>query len=196
MLKGSHSIRVIVLAALVLAVAFSSTVASRLSLGPVAVAATATTQSSERAVAQQKLNSAWQAQLSNERSQLQLAQQQQALAQQAASAQSTLTPPLTNPTSGGGSVQATIEAAFAPLGAGAQQWALCIAFHESGDNPEAVQAGAGGAEGLFQFEPGTWLTTPQGAAGDSIFNATASAEAAAWEYARGQQDQWSTNSMC
>jgi hypothetical protein len=93
----------------------------------------------------------------------------------------------------GGSIQAIIQGAFAPLGAGAVQWGICIAFHESGDNPAAVQAGPGGAEGLFQFEPSTWATTPEGQAGDSIFDATASSEAAAWEYARGNYSAWTTN---
>ena len=94
-----------------------------------------------------------------------------------------------------GSVQAIIEGAFAPLGATAQQWGLCIAFHESGYNPNAIQPGVGGAEGLFQFEPSTWATTPEGQAGDSIFDATASSEAAAWEYSRGNYNAWTTNAL-
>jgi hypothetical protein len=193
-LKGSNSIRVIVLAGLVLAVAFSSTIGTRLALGSAAAATTVTKQSSERAVEQHDLNSAWQAELSTERSLLQHAQQQQALSQQqTASAPSTLMDPVQAAAASGGSVQSIIEAAFAPLGATAQQWGLCIAQHESGDNPSAVQLGAGGAEGLFQFEPGTWATTPQGAAGDSIFDAAASSEAAAWEYGNGNYDAWTTN---
>jgi hypothetical protein len=200
-LKGSNSIRVIVLAALVLAVAFSSTIGSRLALGRAAAAATVTKQSSDRAVEQQNVNSAWQAQLSDERSLLQHAQQQQELAQQqtelaqqqTASAPSTLLPPAAAAAAAGGSVEAIIDAAFAPLGATAQQWGLCIAQHESGDNPSAIQPGEGGAEGLFQFEPGTWGTTPQGEAGESIFDAAASSQAAAWEYGNGNYDAWTTN---
>ncbi len=202
MLKGTNSIRVVVLAALVLAVAFSSTVGSRLALGRATPASTVTRASSARALEQHNLNSAWQAQLSTERSRLEQAQQQQALAeQQTASAASTLRPPAPTPSSSssgstaaaGGSVQAIIEAAFAPLGATAQQWGLCIAQHESGDDPSAIQAGVGGAEGLFQFEPSTWAATPQGEAGDSILDATASSEAAAWEYRNGNYDAWTTN---
>jgi hypothetical protein len=90
-------------------------------------------------------------------------------------------------------VQAIIEAAFASLGATAQKWGLCIAFHESGDNPNAVQPGPNGALGLFQFEASTWATTPEGRAGDSVFSATASAAAAAWEYGRGNYSAWTTN---
>lgn len=134
-------------------------------------------------------------------------QAQQAAAQKAAAAAAAAAPKPTKQASApapapaasspapaaAGSVQAIIEGAFAPLGATAQQWGLCIAYHESGDNPNAVQPGAGGAEGLFQFEPSTWLTTPEGAAGDSIFDATASSEAAAWEYSRGNYDAWTTN---
>jgi soluble lytic murein transglycosylase-like protein len=220
-LKGSNSIRVVVLAALVLAVAFSSTIASRLSLGHAAAVTNATAQSSERVVEQQKLNSAWQDQLSTERTQLQHAQQQQALAQQQqASAQSTLTPPTPTPTptpaptaapstssssssstssssaapAAGGSIASIIQAAFASLGSGAVQWGLCIAQHESGDNPNAVSPS--GAEGLFQFMPSTFANTPPGRAGGSIWDPTANADAAAWMYSQGQQGQWSTNGMC
>ncbi len=194
MLKGSNSIRVIVLAALVLAVAFSSTIGSRLALGRAAAARTVTKGPTDRAAEQRNLNSAWQAQLSDERSLLQHAQQQQQLAQQqTASAPSTLMPPAAAAAAAGGSVEAIIDAAFAPLGTTAQEWGLCIAQHESGDNPSAIQPGEGGADGLFQFEPGTWGTTPQGQAGESIFDPAASSEAAAWEYGKGNYDAWTTN---
>ncbi|MFZ0215192.1 MAG: transglycosylase SLT domain-containing protein, partial [Candidatus Dormiibacterota bacterium] len=99
------------------------------------------------------------------------------------------------PSAPGGSIQAIITAAFQSQGSGAVSWGLCIATHESGDNPNAVQP-YGGAEGLFQFLPSTFARTPQGAAGASIFDATANAQAAAWMYSQGRQGEWSTNSMC
>lgn len=212
MLKGSNSIRVSVLAALVLAVAFSSAVGSRLSLGRVQTATTMSKQWRERAVEQQRLNSAWQAQLSNEQTQLQQARQQQQAQPQTASAASTLTPPTpavapassssssstsssaSVPASSGGSIQGDIQAAFSPLGSAAVQWGLCIAQHESGDNPDAVSPS--GAEGLFQFMPSTFANTPPGQAGGSIWDPVANSQAAAWMYSQGRQGEWSTNSMC
>ena len=196
MLKGSNSVRVIVLAALVLAVAFSSTLGSKLSPGRATAATTVSKQSRHRAAQQQKLNSAWQEQLSTEKAQLQQAQAQQ---QQAASAPSTLSPPAPAAApaapapSSGGSVADDIQAAFGPLGATAVQWGLCIAQHESGDDPNAVQAGPGGALGLFQFEPDTWAATPQGQAGASVFDPVAASQAAAAFYAAGNYDAWTTN---
>lgn len=190
MLKGSHSVRVIVLAALVLAVAFSSTLGSRFPGFRVGAANTASKQSRQRAVERQKLNSAWQAQISSEKTQLQQAQQQQEAEQQAASGPSTLAPATPTPPP---SPEAIIQATFAPLGATAVQWGLCIAQHESGDDPNAIQVGPGGAEGLFQFEPDTWAATPQGQAGDSIFDPVAQSQAAAAFYAAGNYDAWTTN---
>jgi hypothetical protein len=136
-----------------------------------------------------------QAQLAAQQAAQQAAQAQQKAATPTPTPAPSTSAPTTSsaPAAASGSVQAIIEGAFAPLGATAQQWGLCIASHESGDNPSAVQAGAGGAEGLFQFEPGTWATTPEGEAGDSIFDATASSEAAAWEYGRGNYNAWTTN---
>ncbi len=207
MLKGSNSIRVAVLAALVLAVAFSSTIASRLALGRGTPATSASPEFSARAVEQLRLNSAWQDQLSAERTQLQQAQQQQLAQQQAASAESTLAPPApaagsssssggaaSAPAAAGGSISSIIDSAFGSLGAAAVQWGLCVAEHESGDNPDAESPS--GAQGLFQFMPSTFANTPAGRAGGSIWDAAASSQAAAWMYSQGQQAQWSTNSMC
>ena len=207
MLKGSNSIRVAVLAALVLAVAFSSTIASRLALSRGTPATSASPEFSARAVEQLRLNSAWQDQLSAERTQLQQAQQQQLAQQQAASAESTLAPPApaagsssssggapSAPAAAGGSISSIIDSAFGSLGAAAVQWGLCVAEHESGDNSDAESPS--GAEGLFQFMPSTFANTPAGRAGGSIWDAAASSQAAAWMYSQGQQAQWSTNSMC
>ena len=192
MLKGSNSIRVIVLAAVVLVVAFSATVGSRLSPGRGTVANAASRQSRQVAVERQRLNSAWKAQISDEAAQLQQAQKQQQ-AEQAASAASTLAPPAPAPAPTPVTPEAAIQAAFGPLGATAVQWGLCIAQHESGDDPNIVQIGGGGAEGLFQFEPETWATTPQGLAGDSVFDPVAASQAAAAFYAAGNYAAWTTN---
>ena len=92
------------------------------------------------------------------------------------------------PVAAGGSIQQIILDAFAPLGAGAQQWALRVAKCESGYNPNAVNRGSG-ASGLFQFMPATWASMPQGR--QSVFNAVANAQAAAVLYARSGPNQWS-----
>ncbi len=190
-MKGRNSVRVVVLAALVLTVAFSAALGGRFSSGRVTAQSAAGKQSRQRAVQQQRLNSAWQAQLSTEQSQLKQAQQQQA--QQTASTPSTLAPPAPAPAAGGVSVPDDIQAAFGSLGATAVQWGLCIAQHESGDDPSAIQVGGGDAEGLFQFEPSTWAATLQGEAGNSVFDPVAASQAAAAFYAAGNYDAWTTN---
>jgi hypothetical protein len=78
-------------------------------------------------------------------------------------------------------VQQIILNAFAPLGAAAQTWALRVAMCESGYNPLAVNRSSG-ASGLFQFLPSSWANTPQGKAGQSVFDANANALGAAWYY--------------
>lgn len=187
MLKGRNSVRVIVLAALVLAVALSSTLGNRLSLGRATAATTTTKQSHQRAVQQERLNSAWQTQISDEQTLLQKAQQEQQAQQQAASAAATLAPP------SAAAVQADIQAAFGPLGSKAVQWGLCTAQHESDYNASAIQIGGGPGQGLFQFEPETWAGTPQGKAGESPFDPVAASQAAAAFYAAGNYDAWTTN---
>ncbi len=95
-------------------------------------------------------------------------------------------PPAMAP-SGGGSIQDIILSAFAPLGAGAQQWALRIAKCESGYNPNAVNRSSG-ASGLFQFMPSTWAHLPW--AGQSVFNPVANAQAAAYYYQHSGPGPW------
>ncbi|MGH7911601.1 MAG: transglycosylase SLT domain-containing protein [Candidatus Dormibacteraceae bacterium] len=209
MIRGRNAIRVIVLAALVIAVAFSSTVASRFAGGTITLTRA---QTRAQATHQERQDLAWQAQLANEQGQLKQAQQQQAAAATAAAnnAKSTLTPlptptpaPSTSSSGSGsgpapsepaGSIQAIIVAAFQSQGSGAVNWGLCIAEHESGDDPNAQNPS--GASGLFQFMPSTFAATPQGQAGESIWDPTANAEAAAWKYSQGGQSAWSTNGMC
>jgi uncharacterized protein YraI len=64
---------------------------------------------------------------------------------------------------------------------------LAVARCESGLNPNAYNARSG-ASGLFQFLPGTWRTTPF--ASYSIFDAWASANAAAWMWSVGRRGEW------
>jgi soluble lytic murein transglycosylase-like protein len=115
--------------------------------------------------------------------------QQQALQQNSIqSAPAAPAAPPAAPVAAGGSIQQIILDAFAPLGAGAQQWALRVAKCESGYNPNAVNRGSG-ASGLFQFMPATWASMPQH--NQSVFNPVANAQAAAVLYARSGPNQWS-----
>jgi hypothetical protein len=77
--------------------------------------------------------------------------------------------------------------AFSPLGAGAVQWAINVAYCESRYHPNSVNTSSG-ASGLFQFLPSTWAFTPQHAL--SPFDPTANAQAAAWLYSRDGPSQW------
>jgi soluble lytic murein transglycosylase-like protein len=91
-------------------------------------------------------------------------------------------PPMTTlPAASPGSIQQIILDAFAAMGSGAQAWALRVAKCESNYNPNAVNRYSGAA-GLFQFLPSSWANTPQGRAGQSVFDPTANANAAAWYY--------------
>lgn len=114
--------------------------------------------------------------------------QQQALQQGSVQAPAAPAAPPAAPVAAGGSIQQIILDAFAPLGAGAQQWALRVAKCESGYNPNAVNRGSG-ASGLFQFMPATWASMPQHS--QSVFNPVANAQAAAALYARSGPNQWS-----
>jgi soluble lytic murein transglycosylase-like protein len=114
--------------------------------------------------------------------------QQQALQQGSVQAPAAPAAPPAAPVAAGGSIQQIILDAFAPLGAGAQQWALRVAKCESGYNPNAVNRGSG-ASGLFQFMPATWASMPQHS--QSVFNPVANAQAAAVLYARSGPNQWS-----
>jgi Transglycosylase SLT domain len=125
----------------------------------------------------------------NQLVQMELQRQQQA--QQALGQAPAPAPPAAPPAmapSGGGSIQDIILTAFAPLGAGAQQWALRIAKCESGYNPNAVNRSSG-ASGLFQFMPSTWARLPW--AGQSVFNPVANAQAAAYYYQHSGPGPWS-----
>jgi uncharacterized protein YgiM (DUF1202 family) len=64
---------------------------------------------------------------------------------------------------------------------------LRVARCESDLVPSAVNE-HGGSYGLFQFKPGTWLSTPFGEY--DIFDPRASANAAAWMWAEGRRREW------
>ena len=80
-----------------------------------------------------------------------------------------------------------ITNAFTPLGPGALQWAMNVAWCESRYHPNSVNSSSG-AEGLFQFLPSTWAFTPY--AGYSAFDPKYNALAAAWLYNRDGPSQW------
>jgi len=87
-----------------------------------------------------------------------------------------------------GEARQIILNAFAPQGQAAVTWGLAVATCESSDNSSAYNSS--GASGLFQFLPSTFAETPQGQAGDSIWDPVANASAAAWMYGRGRQAAW------
>lgn len=89
--------------------------------------------------------------------------------------------------SGPAAIIKDIEDAFNPLGQTAVNWALRVAKCESGYNPNAVNPYSG-TEGLFQFEPSTWRSTPYGH--DNVFDPKYNSLAAAWLYQRDGPSQW------
>jgi hypothetical protein len=77
--------------------------------------------------------------------------------------------------------------AFSPLGPGAVEWAMNVAWCESRYHPTSVNSSSG-ASGLFQFLPSTWAFTPY--ASYSTFDPKYNALAAAWLYNRDGPSQW------
>ena len=71
-----------------------------------------------------------------------------------------------------------------------------IAMCESGLNPLARNHGGSSASGLFQFMPSTFLASPAGEAGRSIWDPRASAEAAAYKVANGGLNAWYSSQRC
>jgi hypothetical protein len=95
----------------------------------------------------------------------------------------TRTPP------GSSEIEVIIREAAAAQGADPDQL-VRVAYCESRFNPGAYNPS--GASGLFQFMPGTWAANSAraGFAGASVFDPVASANVAAWMFARGQAGQW------
>ena len=77
--------------------------------------------------------------------------------------------------------------AFSPLGSGAVQWAMNVAWCESRYHPNSVNTDSG-ASGLFQFLPSTWSGTPY--ASQSPFDPRANSFAAAWLYSHYGPGRW------
>jgi uncharacterized protein YabE (DUF348 family) len=86
-------------------------------------------------------------------------------------------------------IEQIIRDAAAAQGADPDQL-VRVAYCESRFNPGAYNAS--GASGLFQFMPGTWAANSAraGFAGANVFDPVASANVAAWMFARGQAYQW------
>jgi peptidoglycan hydrolase CwlO-like protein len=89
--------------------------------------------------------------------------------------------PPPNPGPGGGSVQSLIASYFGPQGQNTVRIALCVAYHESGYNPNA-QNPSSGAAGVFQFMPSSWAGFSQAAGwgGANVFDGRANVAVAAW----------------
>ena len=104
----------------------------------------------------------------------------------AAEAAPSQAPASTAPAPSGGSITEIITEAANRYGQNPAAM-LAVARCESGLNPAAYNARSG-ASGLFQFMPGTWRTTPF--ASYSIFDAWASANAAAWMWSVGRRGEW------
>jgi uncharacterized protein YabE (DUF348 family) len=87
-------------------------------------------------------------------------------------------------------IEAIIRDAAARQGADADQL-LRVAWCESRFNPGAYNAS--GASGLFQFMPRTWASNSvrAGYEGANVFDPVASANVAAWMFARGSANLWS-----
>lgn len=66
---------------------------------------------------------------------------------------------------------------------------LRVAYCESNLDPRAVNRSSG-ASGLFQFMPSTFAFTPNGKAGQNIFDPVASADAAGWMWKNGMRNHW------
>ncbi len=66
---------------------------------------------------------------------------------------------------------------------------LRVAKCESHFDPRAVNTSSG-ASGLFQFMPSTFAFTPNGKAGQNIFDPVANADAAGWMWKNGMRNHW------
>ena len=96
------------------------------------------------------------------------------------------TPAQPAPAPNGGNITDIITAAAKRYGQSPAAM-ISVARCESGLNPRAVNRSSN-ASGLFQFLPSTWRTTPY--AGQNIFDPVANANAAAWMWSVGRQNEW------
>jgi len=72
---------------------------------------------------------------------------------------------------------------------------LAIARCESGFNPSAKNRSST-ASGTFQYLAGTWANTPEGRAGESVFDAEANIEAAVRHIAKKGTSPWNASKAC
>jgi len=84
-----------------------------------------------------------------------------------------------------------VEASLPP----SSRVAECIIRAESGGNPLAVNPRSK-ASGLGQFLPSTWLTTPAGRAGASVFDPVANRSMVNWMLSVGRAGEFSTYRGC
>jgi peptidoglycan hydrolase CwlO-like protein len=105
----------------------------------------------------------------------------------AAAANPTVPPPPANTED----VRRLIRREFGPQGQTRVDQALCVGYHESRYNPDAVNASSGAA-GVFQFMPETWgsMSAAAGYQGDSVFDAGANVTVAAWTVAHYGWSPW------
>jgi len=90
---------------------------------------------------------------------------------------------------GPGSPPSPGAAAGVPRAAAPSSRAACIIRFESRGNPNAVNPRSG-ASGLGQFLRSTWLSTPQGKAGLSVFDPAANLAAIEWMLSVGRAREW------
>ena len=76
-----------------------------------------------------------------------------------------------------------------PLSAAMERRLACIAWYESHNTPSAVNRYSG-AQGMYQFLPSTWRTTPQGRRGESAFNPDSARAATIWMLEQGRAREW------
>ncbi|MBA2247082.1 MAG: SH3 domain-containing protein [Chloroflexia bacterium] len=99
------------------------------------------------------------------------------------------TAPAPVPTTGQGADMVAIIYAAADKWGQPRADMLRVARCESLLDPRAVNKSSG-ASGLFQFMPSTFAFTPNGKAGQSIFDPVASADAAGWMWKNGMRNHW------
>jgi soluble lytic murein transglycosylase-like protein len=102
-----------------------------------------------------------------------------------------LTPPHAAWRRGDPAVAAIIRIECRPYGV-PEEFALCVADHESRFDPQAI-GDHGGAVGLYQFHLGTWqhFRTRMGLPADDLrLDAREAARTACWAFANGFQARW------
>lgn len=116
-------------------------------------------------------------------------------AQKAAESLANVVTPKVSAQGSGGVVEAMVREAARKYGLDEERF-VRIARCESGFNPNAVNknyyAGGGNPSGVFQFIPSTWtrMSNQAGFGGQSVFDAYANVNTAAWGFANGRASEW------